>query len=131
MLPQIDIENRLCLETADSGNLAETINQLQTLLEESSDQVRVNGTDLRFHTEWEPPLKPLRAWSKEHPECKLTLWADAFAEHHWLLKATIQNGKCDELTVSRIDDEFDAIFQEVYGCSFEAWEQKPREPFSG
>lgn len=132
MIPHIDIENLIILQSADAAKLPESLTSLAEALQESCDQVRATGEDrLRFHTSWEPPFKVLKDWSKARPEVTLTLLADAFAKHHWLLKATIQSGKSDELVVSRIDDEFDAIFKEVYGCSFAEWEKKQTAPFAG
>lgn len=130
MLPQIDIENLLLIESSDAGAFGASVESLTEALKEECTEIKSDGPRLRFHSEWEPPLKALKKWSKEHPVCSLTLWADAFAKHHWLLKATIQNGKSEEMTVSRIDDEFEAIFAEVYGCSFAEWEKQPREPFT-
>lgn len=130
MLPQIDIENLLLLESSDAGTVDAAVASLTEALTGECDNLKAEGTRLRFHTQWEPPFKALKDWTKAHPECTLTLWADAFAKHHWLLKATVANGKSDELTVSRIDDEFDGIFREVYGCSFDDWEKKPSAPFS-
>ncbi len=129
MLPQIDIENLLLVETSDAGTLDSSVAGLAEALTGECDQLKTEGPRLRFHSEWEPPMKALKAWTKEHPECTLTLWADAFAKHHWLLKGTIQNGKSDEVMLTRIDDEFDGVFREVYGCTFEDWEKSPREPF--
>ena len=129
MLPQIDIENLLLLESSDAGTLDVSLTSLIEALQDACTELKGDGPRLRFHTEWEPPFKALKAWSKQHPECTLTLWADAFAKHHWLLKATIHNGKSDELTASRIDDEFEAIFVEIYGCGFSEWEKQPRAPF--
>lgn len=131
MIPHIEIENRLQLHTQEPAKLAEKTEALAHLLASECDHVnQVEPGVIRFQSEWEPPMKLLKQWSKEHPESSLVLLSESFAKHHWLLKATVHAGKSDDLTVSRIDDEFESLFQEIFGCTFADWEKRPCPAFN-
>lgn len=131
MIPQIDIENLIVLKTQETAQLESHTEALADLLRAECKDVSIREPGaIRFHSQWEPPMKLLKSWTKEHPELMIELLAESFADHHWLLKAQIQTGKAEELTVSRIDDEFDSIFKEIFGCSLDEWEQKPTAPFT-
>lgn len=126
MNPRIDIENQLQIHGGDADILKAAMEKLSTV---ATDMRTAGNSSLRFACEWDPPFKQLRELSKENPGLKMTLWSDAFTRHHWICKATIANGKCEETVVSRVDDAFDGIFEEVYQCTYQQWEQNPTSPF--
>lgn len=84
---------------------------------------------VRFYCDWEPPFKQLKAVSKVHEQVPCVLLSDAFAKSHWLSKAEYLGGKGSELTVSRVDDEFEPIFQEVFGKDYASWEAQQTPSF--
>ncbi len=128
MNPKIEIENLLRIE----GGGDEVLQAAADSLAQAATNIRLDGHDcLRFSCEWDPPFKALRTVSQAYPGTALTLWSDAFAQHHWICKADIADGQCQETVVSRVDDAFEAIFAEVYGCSYRDWEQNPSPPFAG
>jgi len=127
---QIDIDNVIAVEGEDETERRRAREAVETLAGEVGDGVRTNGDRVYFHCEWEPPFKQLKKLSKEHPEAAFTLWSDAFKEHHWVSKVTYQQGKGDEETLSRIDDGFPAVFEEIFGVSEAEWESEPRHAFT-
>lgn len=130
MLPQIDIENLIKVELKDSAPAAEPTAALAKLIEAECDNVEVRGDDrIRFHSQWEPPFKLLKAWTKENPGSTITVWADALEKHHWVLKGAITGGKSEEVTLSRVDDGFEVVCKEIFGCGYDEWEKNPRQPF--
>ncbi|WOO41765.1 hypothetical protein [Rubellicoccus peritrichatus] len=131
MLPQIDIENLIKVEFKDTASAAESTAALAKLIEAQCDKVELRGDNaVRFHSEWEPPFKLMKTWSKENPDATITIWADALAKHHWILKGTIAAGKSEEVTLSRVDDQFETVCKEIFGCTYDEWEKSPREPFA-
>lgn len=131
MLPQIDIENLLKIEFQDNALAGESMAALAKLIETECDKVELRDNHaIRFHSQWEPPFKLLKAWTKENAGTSITLWADALAKHHWLLKATIAAGKSSEVTLSRVDDQFETVCKEIFGCTYDEWEKQPRESFT-
>lgn len=129
MAEERDINNLIILKSEDAEKRASAFTALESLVRENWDHVQVENEAINFNTEWEPPYKELKAFSKEHPDVELLLLADAFANRHWICKSTIAAGKSDDLVLSRIDDDFDKVFEEIYGKSLVAWESAPSEPF--
>ncbi|QYY36274.1 hypothetical protein [Ruficoccus sp. ZRK36] len=129
MAEERDINNLITVIGGDDTQRGAALAALEKLVRENWDHVRVEGEKINFNTDWEPPFKELKALSKEHPEVEFKLLADAFTNRHWLCSATIANGKSDEEAISLVDDAFDDLFVQIYGCSYEQWEKAPSEPF--
>lgn len=112
-LPKIDIDNIIAVATDDADQRQTALEAVQAIAAEAGDKLQTSDGRVYFHTEWEPPFKALKKLSKEMPDVTFTLWADAFAAHHWIAKVEYVAGKGEEETLSRIDDQFDAVFAEI------------------
>ena len=130
MAEERDITNLITVTGGDDTQREAAAVALEKLVRENWDFTQAANGQVLFNTEWEPPFKELKAFSKEHPEVELQLLADAYVKRHWVCKATIAKGKSDEEAISLVDDDFDAVFQDIYGCSYEVWEKNPSEPFN-
>lgn len=126
-----DITNLVSVESSDSAQKEAAFAALRKLAEEQFAPVRSAGDfQISFATSWEPPFKAIKTLSSQFPEVVFTVLGDAFAKHHWISKSTIRGGKQEDVVVTRIDDEFDGIFAEVYGISYDEWEKKQSAPFA-
>lgn len=126
-----DITNYLTFECDTVQCLDEAVEAFETLGADTyQDFKKIKAASFYFLIDWEPPFKELKQFSKKHPKVKLTLWGDAFSKHHWISKAIIEGGKSDNTVVSMVDDDFEPIFKEVYGCSFDTWNESRVEPFA-
>lgn len=130
MAEERDINNLIIVNADETAAREVAFQALEKLVRESWNHVVVAKGAINFNTDWEPPFKQLKAFTKDHPDVELTLLADAFAHRHWICKSTIAQGKSKELVLSRIDDEFDGVFEEIYGRSYESWEKENVEPFA-
>ncbi len=130
MAEERDINNLITVSGGDDAQREAALAALEQLARDNWNFVRVENGRVNFNTDWEPPFKELKALSKEHPEVELHLLADAYTNRHWICKGTIANGKSDEEAISLVDDNFDAVFKEVYGCTYEEWQKQPCEPFA-
>lgn len=126
---QIDIDNVIAVASENAEQRQAALEAVKQLAEESGGKVQANGEQVYFRCEWEPPFKALKKLSKEMPDVVFTLWADAFKEHHWICKVQYVQGKGEEQTLSRIDDEFPEVFEEIYGCNEVDWEKSPKSAF--
>lgn len=130
MAEERDINNLITVCGGDDAQREAATAALEKLAREQWNFVRVDNGRVNFNTDWEPPFKELKALSKEYPEVEFRLLADAFTHRHWICKATIANGKSDEEAISLVDDDFEAVFQAIYGCTHEQWLKQPVEPFA-
>ncbi|MBC2594517.1 hypothetical protein H5P28_09630 [Ruficoccus amylovorans] len=129
MAEERDINNLITVSGGDDAQRAAAFAALEKLAQDNWNFVRTENGRVNFNTDWEPPFKELKALSKEHPGVEFNLLADAYTNRHWICKATIAEGKSNEEAISLVDDDFDAVFNEIYGCSYEQWEKQPCEPF--
>jgi len=129
MSPQIDIDNVIAVASENAEQRQAAFEAVKQIADEAGDKVQTGEDRVYFHCEWEPPFKALKKLSKDMPEVVFTLWADAFKEHHWICKVQYVGGKGEEQTLSRIDDEFPGVFQEIFGCAEAEWEKAPKSPF--
>lgn len=135
MEPHIPIENLLLI--TDATNEARQSLQaafVEALKEiDSVSNVRTGqdegGLWVRFYCEWEPPFKQLKKISKDHAEVSCVLLSDAFNKSHWLSKAHYVAGKGNEQTISRVDDDFDDVFQEIFGKDHAIWQAEMTPSF--
>ncbi|WP_269540934.1 hypothetical protein [Cerasicoccus fimbriatus] len=125
----IDIDNVVAVASENAEQRQAAFDAVKQIAEEAGDKVQTSDDRIFFHCEWEPPFKALKKLSKEMPDVVFTLWADAFKEHHWICKVQYVAGKGDEQTLSRIDDEFPGVFQEIFGCDEGTWEKDNKAPF--
>lgn len=135
MEPHIPIENLLRLTGATAEARQSVLESFVAALAEISNvnSVRTGQSEgeawVRFYSEWEPPFKALKKASGVQAEVTCVLLSEAFAKSHWLSRAEYLAGKGKELTVSRVDDEFDVIFFEIFGKDLPAWEAAQSAPF--
>lgn len=130
MAEERDINNLITVRTDDAEQREVAFAALEKLVRDNWDHVVVAKGAINFNTDWEPPFKELKAFTKEHKDIEIVLLASAFSHRHWICKSIIAAGKSAEMVLSRIDDEFDGIFEEIYGRSYEAWEKEQSEPFA-
>ncbi|WP_309397732.1 hypothetical protein [Cerasicoccus maritimus] len=127
----IDIDNVIAVASENAEQREAALAAVKQLAAEAGDKVQTSEDRVFFHCEWEPPFKALKKLSKEMPDVTFSLWAEAFQEHHWICKVEYVAGKGDEQTLSRIDDEFGGVFQEIFGCDDVSWEKTPQSAFLG
>ncbi len=131
MSSENDITNLVSVQSSDPAQRETAFTAIRQLAEDRFAPVRKAGDfQITFACSWEPPFKEIKALSSEFPEAEFLVLGDAFAKHHWISKSSIRNGKQEDVVVSRVDDEFDSIFTEVYGVSYETWEKKNTAPFA-
>ncbi|MEM9227553.1 MAG: hypothetical protein AAGA45_06265 [Verrucomicrobiota bacterium] len=130
MAEERDINNLVTLSAGEDEARTAAFAALETCVKSNANQVNVLTNAINFNTDWEPPFKALKVWSKEHPEVELILLADAFGHRHWICKSVFKAGKSSDMVLSLIDDEFEAVFEEIYGMPHADWEKAPTEPFA-
>lgn len=135
MEQHIPIENLLLINDATpearesfQAGFLEALKEIDSVQNTRSGQGE-NCAWVRFYCDWEPPFKQLKAVSKNHAEIPCVLLSDALVKSHWLSKAEYLGGRGSELTVSRVDDEFETVFQEVFGTDYASWEAQQTPSF--
>ncbi|MEO0795663.1 MAG: hypothetical protein AAFX93_10890 [Verrucomicrobiota bacterium] len=126
---QIDIDNVLEVSCDDAQKRESALSAAKDLVSEAGDKVQVSDDRIFFHCEWEPPFKQLKKLSAAHTGVTFTLWSEAFQQHHWISKVDYVDGKGAEETLSRIDDEFPAVFKEIFSAEESSWEKSPTPGF--
>lgn len=126
---QIDIDNVIAVASENAEERQAALEAVKQIAAEAGDKVQTRDDRIYFHCMWEPPFKALKKLSKDMPSVVFTLWADAFKAHHWICKVQYVDGKGEEQTLSRIDDEFPQIFEEIFGCPENDWAKTPKAPF--
>lgn len=135
MEPHIPIENLLLINDATGEARQSVLDAFTEALKgiDSVENVQTgqseNGLWVRFYCDWEPPFKQLKQISKAQPEVTCTLLSDALVKSHWLSKARYVAGKGDELTVSRVDDDFPEVFRAIFDTEYATWEADRTPPF--
>ncbi|GHB91872.1 hypothetical protein [Cerasicoccus arenae] len=129
MTPKIDINNVIAVASTNAEQRQAAFEAVKQIAAEFGDKVQVGEDRVLFHCEWEPPFKALKKLSKEMPDVSFTLWADAFQKSHWICKVEYLEGKGEEQTLSRIDDDFPGIFKEIFGIEEPSWQKKQTASF--
>lgn len=128
MEPLIPIENLLVLRDADASARKAAQEAFVAALAEAGEATDVLAGEnaeeawVRFHCEWEPPFRAAKKTSDAHASVSVTLYSDSFAASHWVSKADYLAGKGRELTLSRVDDDFDGVFAEMFDTDLASWE---------
>lgn len=135
MEPLIPIENLLVLRDADASARKAAQEAFVAALAEAGGASDVRTGEnaeeawVRFHCEWEPPFRAAKKTSDAHAGVSVVLYSDSFAASHWISKAEYSGGKGRELTLSRVDDEFDAVFAVMFDTDLAAWENNRSAAF--